>query len=88
VAVFSEIYYDKGWQAFIDGKPAESFRANYLLRAMVLPEGTHTVEWRFEAPNWNSTSAFTLICSLLIILALITVVALKCYGIYKKKEII
>ena len=88
VAVFSEIYYDKGWQAYVDGQPAESFRADYLLRAMVLPEGTHTVEWRFEAPNWSSTSAVTLICSLLIILALITIVTLKCYGIYKKKEII
>ena len=88
VAVFSEIYYDKGWQAYVDGKPAESFRADYLLRAMVLPEGSHTVEWRFEAPNWSSTSKLTLICSLLIILALITVITLKCYGIYKKKEII
>ena len=88
VAVFSEIYYDKGWQAYIDGKPAESFRADYLLRAMVLPEGTHTVEWRFEAPNWTMTSNITLICSILIILALVAVVTLKCYGIYKKKEII
>jgi hypothetical protein len=89
VAVFSEIYYDKGWQAYIDGKPAESFRADYLLRAMVLPEGEHTVEWRFEAPNWTATSAITLICSILIILALITIVTIKCYGYYyEKKEII
>ena len=89
VAVFSEIYYDKGWQAYINGQPAESFRADYLLRAMILPEGENvTVEWRFEAPNWRATSALTRICSLLIILALITVVTLKCYGIYKKKEII
>jgi uncharacterized membrane protein YfhO len=88
VAVFSEIYYEDGWQAYIDGQPAESFRANYLLRAMVLPKGTHVVEWRFESPNWTLHSSITLICSILIILALITVVTLKCYGIYKKKEII
>ena len=53
VALFSEIYYDKGWQAYLDGEPCDSFRADYLLRAMVLPEGEHTVEWRFRAPNWS-----------------------------------
>ena len=71
VAVFSEIYYDKGWQAYVDGEPCDSFRADYLLRAMVLPEGEHTVEWRFKAPNWNLTATITLICSILIIFALI-----------------
>ena len=87
VAVFSEIYYDKGWQAYIDGKPAESFRADYILRAMELPEGEHTVEWRFKAPNWNLTSGITLICSILIIFALVIPVILKYYGRYKKKHI-
>ena len=77
VAVFSEIYYDKGWQAYVDGKPCDSFRADYLLRAMVLPEGKHIVEWRFEAPNWNLTAIVTLICSILIIFALALAVYLK-----------
>jgi hypothetical protein len=84
VAVFSEIYYDKGWQAYIDGKEAESFRADYLLRAMVLPEGTHSVEWRFKAPNWNLISTITLICSILIIFALVTSLIYKYYGCTKK----
>lgn len=48
VAVFSEIYYPKGWNATIDGKPADYFRANYVLRAMVVPQGVHEIEWRFE----------------------------------------
>jgi uncharacterized membrane protein YfhO len=77
VAVFSVIYYDKGWQAYVDGKPCDSFRADYLLRAMVLPEGKHIVEWRFEAPNWNLTAIVTLICSILIIFALALAVYLK-----------
>ena len=86
VAVFSEIYYDKGWQAYLDGEPCDSFRADYLLRAMVLPEGTHTVEWRFRAPNWNLTSAITLICSILIIFALaITTICYK-YGFCTEKK--
>jgi hypothetical protein len=75
VAVFSEIYFDKGWQAYIDGKPAKSFRADYLLRAMVLPEGEHTVEWRFQAPHWTLMSVITLISSILIILALVAIVS-------------
>ncbi|MBQ5647514.1 MAG: hypothetical protein IIV16_00135 [Alistipes sp.] len=87
VAVFSEIYYDKGWQAYIDGKPADSFRANYILRGMVLPEGKHSVEWRFKAPNWNLTSTITLICSILIIFALIISIIFKYYE-YRSKKIV
>ena len=87
VAVFSEIYYDKGWQAYLDGEPCDSFRADYLLRAMVLPEGQHTVEWRFRAPNWILAEAITLICSILIIFALVIPVILKCYGNCKKRHI-
>lgn len=87
VAVFSEIYYDKGWQAYLDGEPCDSFRADYLLRAMVLPEGSHTVEWRFRAPNWGLAEAITLICSILIIFALATTIFYRYYGCSKKKHI-
>ena len=87
VAIFSEIYYDKGWTAYLDGKPCDAFRADYLLRAMVLPEGEHTVEWRFKAPNWGLAEAITLICSILIIFALVIPAILKYYGNYKEKHI-
>lgn len=68
VAVFSEVYYDKGWTAYIDGQAAPYFRADYILRAMALPAGEHTVEFRFRAPHFAAVSAMTLICSLAILI--------------------
>src|SRR3989339_13292 len=49
-AVFSEIYYDKGWNVYIDGNKSEYFKANYVLRAMNIPKGNHKIEFKFE-PN-------------------------------------
>ncbi len=79
LAVFSEIYYPDGWTMTIDGEPAVPLRADYILRAAVVPEGEHTVEWRFRAPGWTLAEGITLLCSLLIIMALIfvTIYSLK-----------
>src|SRR4029078_4478052 len=52
VAVFSEIYYQPGWDAFIDGKKAAHFRCNYILRGMRLPAGEHTIEFKFEPTSY------------------------------------
>ena len=68
IAVFSEIFYDKGWTAYVDGEPAPYFRADYLLRAMRLPAAENgTVEWRFRAPHWELAEGITGGCSLLIL---------------------
>lgn len=67
VALFSEIYYDKGWTARIDGEEAPFFRADYVLRAMELPAGSHTVEWSFRAPGWRTVEGVTLAASLVIL---------------------
>ncbi|SFE74335.1 YfhO family protein [Thermophagus xiamenensis] len=50
VAVFSEIFYPAGWNAYIDGKKTDIKRVNYLLRAIMVPPGKHVIEFRFE-PN-------------------------------------
>ncbi len=67
VALFSEIYYDKGWRAFVDGEEVPYFRANYVLRGLQLPAGEHCVEWRFRAPKWGLVEGITLAASLLIL---------------------
>ncbi len=55
IAVFSEIYYPDGWQATIDGQPAELGRADYILRAMYVPAGKHTIEMRFDPQSLHVT---------------------------------
>ena len=55
VAVFSEIYYPDGWQVTIDGEKAELARANYVLRALYIPAGEHTVEMTFDPQSLHTT---------------------------------
>jgi len=68
LAVFSEIYYARGWNAFVDGKPAPYFRANYVLRAMVVPAGKHEIEFRFDPPVYRIGEKISLASSILLFL--------------------
>lgn len=69
VAVFSEIYYDKGWTAYVDGEEQPHFRADYILRAMALPAGDHTVEFRYRAVHFKALYGVSVAFSIVIILA-------------------
>ncbi len=73
LAVFSEIYYKDGWNAYIDGELYPHFRVNYVLRAMVVPEGSHTIEFKFEPEIYKKGEAVSLASSLLLILLVVGV---------------
>lgn len=57
VVVFSEIYYPDGWQVTIDGQPADLARADYVLRALYVPAGSHTIEMHFDPRSLHLTEA-------------------------------
>lgn len=68
LAVFSEVYYAPDWRAYIDGKPADYFRVNYILRAMVVPAGEHKIEFKNEAPLFHKLDKISVIISILFVL--------------------
>ena len=74
VAVFSEIYYPDGWQVSIDGQPAPLGRANYILRALHIPAGKHTVEMRFDPQSLHVTEGIAYTALALMVIGVIAIV--------------
>ncbi|PWA05837.1 YfhO family protein [Flavobacterium psychrotolerans] len=64
LALFSEMYYKNGWNAFIDGKKVPHFRANYALRALNIPAGKHVIEFKFEPEVVKTGSTIALYSSI------------------------
>lgn len=71
LAVFSEIYFPWGWTATVDGKEVPVGRVNYVLRALQLPAGEHTVVFRFDPQSVHTTETVAYASVALIYLALI-----------------
>jgi len=67
-AVFSEIYYEKGWNAYLDGQKTDHIRVNYLLRGMKIPAGKHEVSFRFEPANYFLGEKIAGVSSILLVL--------------------
>ena len=86
LAVFSEMYYPVDWKAYIDGKPADHFKVNYVLRAMNIPRGSHTVEFRFEPKVIETGSKITLTSSILMIILFLGGGVFSIFRLRKKKE--
>jgi hypothetical protein len=71
LAVFSEMYYSNGWNAYIDGKQTPHFEADYALRGLLVPAGKHTIEFKFEPQvvKTGSTIALVSFIGMLLLLA-------------------
>ncbi|MFD2248534.1 YfhO family protein [Pontibacter ruber] len=83
LVVFSEVYYADGWQAYLDGKPVDHIRADYILRAMLVPAGKHVIEFRFAPKSYEIGNTVSLVSSILLLLVLGGAIY---YGIRKRPE--
>lgn len=72
LAIFSEMYYPKGWNAYIDGEQTEYLRANYLFRAVTVPAGNHTIVFRFEPRSYLLGNKITIIASIILLIFILT----------------
>lgn len=66
-AIFSEIYYPKGWNCYVNGKQVKTFKANYILRGAMIPAGTNKIEWKFEPESYAKAGTIALIGSILLL---------------------
>ena len=69
-AVFSEIYYPKGWNAYIDGQLKEHASVNYVLRGLAIPAGKHKIEFKFEPVTYTNGNNIATIGSILLIITI------------------
>lgn len=76
-AVFSEVYYDKGWKAYVDGEEMPIIRADYILRGLQLPGGNHKVEFVFDPQTMKISNMVSLIGSIVLVLGLIGVIVVS-----------
>ena len=78
-AVFSEIYYKHGWNAYLDGVKQPHTNVNYILRGMEIPKGEHIIKFKFEPSVIKSGSIISLISY-----ALMLLIPLSCFFYFKK----
>lgn len=86
LAVFSEIYYPKGWNVTINGEPAEHFRANYILRAMIIPAGENEIIFEFKPRSYYTGENIALVFSILMVLSALGLIGYKFHNKLKSKK--
>jgi uncharacterized membrane protein YfhO len=84
MVVFSEIYYAEGWQAFLDGKPVPHVRADYVLRAMPVPAGNHSITFRFEPKSYAVGNGVSMAASVALLLVLLGAIV---YALRRKETV-
>lgn len=84
IAIFSEIYYRGGidWKAYVDGQETPHFRADYILRGMVVPAGKHKIEFKFDPPTVKTGQQIDRIAAIAWVLLLVGAVFME----YRRKS--
>ncbi|NJB69688.1 hypothetical protein GGR42_000150 [Saonia flava] len=86
IAVFSEMYYANGWNAYVNGNLKPHFKINHVLRALRLPEGEHTIEFKFEPKVVETGSKITLASCILLGLGVLGGIGFSFWHPRKKEE--
>lgn len=68
LVIFSEIYYPKGWECYVDGQPSDYFRADYVLRGMSVPAGKHEIKFVFSPTSYKVGTKVSYASSILLLL--------------------
>lgn len=87
LAVFSEIYYPKGWYVYVDGQEVEHFRTDYVLRAMFVPAGEHVITFEFRPDSYFVGSKISAASSGLLLFALFGFIMVYIIRYYRKDTI-
>lgn len=85
VAVFSDIYYPYGWKAYVDGEPKEHFRVNYVLRAMSIPAGNHTIRFEFRPDSLFKGYHVNAACRAIILLFIVGLLMRSAIPLFRRK---
>ena len=86
LAVFSEVYYQPGWKATVDGKEVPHFRADWILRGMRVPAGEHTIVFEFRPSGYVTAAYVSSYSSFLILLLLIAAIGWSGWKYWKKSK--
>jgi hypothetical protein len=87
LAVFSEIFYEKGWNAYVNNELLPHFRVNYLLRAMILPPGDHLIEFKFEPTSYYTGKKLSNLSSILFLLSVAALIAVEIIRRHRKTSV-
>jgi uncharacterized membrane protein YfhO len=87
LAVFSEIYYANGWNAYLDGKQMPYIRVNYVLRAMKIPQGDHKIEFKFEPKAYYTGEKIGYARSIILLLMFLGLIAKEGLQYYQKNKL-
>ncbi len=86
ITIFSEVYYPKGWEVYINGEKTSHFRANYILRGMVLPAGDLEIEFRFRPRPYYTGQYIALVFSSLLVAGILAYAFIQFRKIVKNRQ--